>query len=552
MIGLCALLATAVLVGPAAAARTETPQSSALTYVEARAAAMRGDHGRSAELLARLADRSAGDSTIGRKALSEAIGAGDMPLALRLARKLKPSQWTTDARLLLIADELRQWHSDRALQYVTGANDDANLQFLEPLIKAWAAVERRDLAAALTTIDQIPVNSLLGPYRFENRVFILLKFRRTVEAEPFARRAIAAAGGRENRLRLALADGFLAAGDRTRALAMVEGMGTEGGAARQRIVAGKRTGLATDEPAKAYAELLLGLAVDLNRLNNRALPVSMVQVARFADPRNSAGAVLLGLLLENQDRVDQALAILRSVPASDPMAPQAHDAAARMLVDQKRFDEALVLARSTTTTRDADVGDFARLGDVLQASKHYNEAADAYGRAIGLSRAQQGVQTDLWPLFLLRATALEAAGRWPETKQALQAALVMAPDQPLILNFLGYAKLERGEDLDAAEAMIRKASALAPEDASITDSLGWALYKRGRYADAIETLERAAAKDPRQPEINEHLGDALYAIGRRYEARFAWNAALISAEDDVAARIRIKIAAGLTPATAAP
>ena len=131
-------------------------------------------------------------------------------------------------------------------------------------------------------------------------------------------------------------------------------------------------------------------------------------------------------------------------------------------------------------------------------------------------------------------------------------ALALAPDQPLILNFLGYAKLERGEDLDAAEAMIRKASALAPEDASITDSLGWALFKRGRYADAIETLERASAKDPRQPEINEHLGDALYSIGRRYEARFAWNAALISAGDDVAARIRLKIAAGLTAATAAP
>jgi tetratricopeptide (TPR) repeat protein len=523
-----------------------------LTYVEARAAAMRGEHGRSAELYAQLAESSAGDSTISRKALGEAIGAGDMALALRLARKLKPGEWTTDARLLLIADELRRGRSDRALQFVTGANDEANLQFLEPLIKAWAAVERRDLASALTTIDQIPVNSLLGPFRFENRAFILLKFRRAAEAEPFARRAAAAAGGRENRLRLALADGFLAAGDRARALAMVEGMGTETGAARQRIAAGRRTGLAIDDPAKAYSELLLGLAFDLNRLNNRALPVSMVQVARFADPRNSAGAVLLGLLLENQGRVDQALGVLNSVPGTDPLAPQARDAAVRILVNEKRFDEALALARSTTTARDATVSDFARLGDVLQSSKRYNEAADAYGRAIGLTRAQQGLQSDLWPLFLLRATALEDAGRWPETKQALQAALALAPDQPLILNFLGYAKLERGEDLDAAEAMIRKASALAPEDASITDSLGWALYKRGRYADAIETLERAAAKDPQQPEIHEHLGDALYSIGRRYEARFAWNAALISAEDDVAARIRLKIAAGLTPATAAP
>jgi tetratricopeptide (TPR) repeat protein len=535
----------------AAAARTATPQSSALAYVEARAAAMRGDHGRSAQLLAGLAERSAGDSTISRKALGEAIGAGDMALALRLARKLKPSEWTTDARLLLIADELRRGRPDRAMQFVTGVNDDANLQFLEPLIKAWAAVERRDLNSALTIVDQIPVNSLLGPFRFENKAFILLRFRRAADAEPFARRAISAAGGRENRLRLALADGFLAAGDRTRAQAMVKGMGTDGGTARQRLLAGKRIGLAIDNPARAYSELLLGLAVDLNRLNNRALPVSMVQVARYADPRNSAGAVLLALLLENQGRVEPALAVLNSVPDADPLAPQARDAAARILVDQKRFDEALALARSTTMAPGATVSDFARLGDVLQSSKRSNEAADAYGRAIALTRAQ-GQPSDLWPLLLLQATALEQAGRWPETKQALQAALALAPDQPLILNFLGYAKLERGEDLDAAEAMIRKASALAPDDASITDSLGWAMFKRGRYADAIETLERAAAKDPQQPEIHEHLGDALYSIGRRYEARFAWNAALISAEDDVAARIRLKIAAGLSPATAAP
>jgi tetratricopeptide (TPR) repeat protein len=295
----------------------------------------------------------------------------------------------------------------------------------------------------------------------------------------------------------------------------------------------------------------LGLAVDLNRLNDRALPISMVQVARFADPRNSAGKVLLALLLEDQERSTEALGILNSVPASDPLAGQARDTAARILVDQKKFDEALALAQSSTSARDADVSDFARLGDVLQGSKRYHEAADAYGRALGLAKAQ-GLQSELWPLYLLRATALESAGRWPEAKQALQAALALAPEQPLLLNFLGYAKLERGEDLDSAEAMIRKASALAPDDASITDSLGWALYKRGRFADAIDTLQRAAAKDPQQPEIHEHLGDALYASGRRYEARFAWNAALISAEDDIAERVRLKLAAGLTPATAAP
>jgi len=128
----------------------------------------------------------------------------------------------------------------------------------------------------------------------------------------------------------------------------------------------------------------------------------------------------------------------------------------------------------------------------------------------------------------------------------------LEPDNALLLNFLGYGKLERGEDIDMAEAMIRKASALKPNDASITDSLGWALYKRGRLPEAIETLTRAAAGDPSQAEIHEHLGDALYKAGRRIEARFSWRAALVTAENKMKARIESKIETGLTPATSAP
>ena len=82
--------------------------------------------------------------------------------------------------------------------------------------------------------------------------------------------------------------------------------------------------------------------------------------------------------------------------------------------------------------------------------------------------------------------------------------------------------------------MIRKASELSPDNASITDSLGWAQFKRGKIDDAIATLQQAAAKDPDQAEIQEHLGDALFKSGRRYEARFAWSAALITGEDETA------------------
>jgi Flp pilus assembly protein TadD len=183
--------------------------------------------------------------------------------------------------------------------------------------------------------------------------------------------------------------------------------------------------------------------------------------------------------------------------------------------------------------------------------KRNSEAADAYGRAIALAGAQ-GQKDNLWTLQLLRASALEDANRWPEAKQALQGGLALAPDQPLLLNFLGYAKLEHGEDVDGAEGMIRKASELAPDNASIADSLGWAQFKRGKVNEAIATLQQAAEKDPDQAEIQEHLGDALYKSGRRYEARFAWGAALITGEDDIQSRVKAKLASGLTPANSAP
>jgi Flp pilus assembly protein TadD len=120
----------------------------------------------------------------------------------------------------------------------------------------------------------------------------------------------------------------------------------------------------------------------------------------------------------------------------------------------------------------------------------------------------------------------------------------------LVLNYLGYAQLDRGEEVVESERLIREALRRAPDSAAITDSLGWALYKTGRVEEAIPVLERAVKGEPADPEINEHLGDAYYAAGRRIEARFAWSAALIHAEGEAAARLRSKIERGPTPQTA--
>jgi tetratricopeptide (TPR) repeat protein len=553
----CSLIGAALAVTalgatePALASRVDQPLNAARTYVAARAAALSGDHARSARLLALLVDSSAADPAIARKAVSEAISAGNMQLALRLTQKLPANQIPTQARLLLAAQELRARRPDRAVQLLAGPHDNGDIDFLNPFITGWAAADRGDQARALAALASIPQSSALAGAKDEHLALVLLKLGKAAQAEPFAQRAIENAGGREQRLRLAFADGFLAADDRGRAMAMLEGVGADAAQARQRIEAGRRSGLGIDSAAGAFSELLLRLAVELNQISDEGgLPVGVAQVARYAAPDNDSAALLLGILLESRGRVDDALVVLRSVEPGRSLAGEARDIEVRALVGAEKGDEALAVARSAASVPGAGATDFARLGDVLSSLDRHDEAALAYRR--GLQLTAPGRPQERWPLYLLLASSLEQSDRWPEAKAALSSARALAPDQPLILNFLGYAMLERGEDLDMAEAMIRKASQLAPDDASITDSLGWALYKRGRLDEAIDILQRAARGDPVQAEIQEHLGDALYRAGRKYEARFAWQAALTTAEDDIIQRIGVKLERGLTAETAAP
>ncbi|MFP5330426.1 MAG: tetratricopeptide repeat protein [Alphaproteobacteria bacterium] len=526
----------------------EVPTDSARTYVAARAAAISGDHAGAAELYARLAQGST-DSDLRQKAITEAISAGDMPLALRLIGQNQDVK-AIDARLLLVAEALKNRQDGRAIQLLAKSGNAADLSFWEPLVRSWNHAERGDVPGALAILARVPRNSAFSPFVDEQSAMILLKARKTAEAEPFARRAIGNAGAREYRVRLALAAGFAEAGDKTRANAMLEGISGDTGTIRRALESGRLAGLRIDSVSEAFAEQLVALALEMRRSPVATAPVNIVQIARYAAPDNSSAAVLLGNFLAGADRVDDALKVYRSVPSGDPLKTEALDAEARTLVDAKRFNEALALSLKAAQASSATSDDFARLADVYSEMKRHSEAAAAYQRAAEL--ASQAAGGRVWPLLLLQASALESAGRWPEAKAVLSRAMAIAPDEPLILNFLGYAKLEHGEDLDAAEALIRKASQLAPDDASITDSLGWALYKRGRLDEAIEVLQRAAAGDPAQAEIHEHLGDALYTAGRHFEARFAWQAALATAEEEDTQRLRQKLEVGLTEATAAP
>jgi Flp pilus assembly protein TadD len=223
-----------------------------------------------------------------------------------------------------------------------------------------------------------------------------------------------------------------------------------------------------------------------------------------------------------------------------------------VLVEANRTDEALAEARRAAEAAPAEIDNWTRLGDILNQTQQHGQAAAAYAKALELAKAGAEAQHPLWALWLLRGSALTQAGDWPGGKAALEEARKLAPDQPVVLNFLGYSQLERRENLAEAEKLIGEANRLQPDDAAITDSLGWAHYVRGDLATAIQLLEQASKGQPADAAIAEHLGDAYYSAGRRFEARYAWQAALPYAQGAAEKRLRSKIDSGLRPDLAAP
>jgi tetratricopeptide (TPR) repeat protein len=486
------------------------------------------------------------------RALSQAIAAGDGALALKAAAVLDRSgKLAPDGRLLLIGHAFRTKKWADASAQIARIEEDEVFAFLAPILRAWMA-QGSGKGDPLALLAGASGNALAKSYADEHRPLLLLARGRRSEGLAALAPFIEPSTVRAQRLRVAAAALLARKGDRRAALALLDAEGDAVAAAKRRLLAKQRLGGEIATPAAGMAELLARMAIDLNAEQVPQLALSFARLATFLDPSNGANWIIVSELLAGRDEHDASLAALARVGEADSFASNAAERRITTLVAAGRRDEALAQARAAAEAHPARVESWTRLGDVHSEAGRHSDAASAYGKALDLARSGAEAPQPLWALHLLHGSALTQAGRWPEGKAALEQAHRLDPKQPVVLNFLGYSQLERRENLDEAERLIREASRLQPDNAAITDSLGWALYVRGNVAEAIELLERAARGQPSDAAIAEHLGDAYYGAGRRFEARHAWQAALPYAEGAAADRLKAKIATGLTPELAAP
>jgi tetratricopeptide (TPR) repeat protein len=309
-------------------------------------------------------------------------------------------------------------------------------------------------------------------------------------------------------------------------------------AAAARSTNGGALASTTLTPARGAAIGLYGLAALFAEENDPATALEALTLSLMLDPQFDASRLLFAQTQADQQQPDIANRALARVPPSSPYAASARVQQAWILFDAGREEEALALVQSVVAG--GDLRARRTLADMYRNQRRFSEAEAIYSDMIA-------DQPSEWRLYFARGAARDQLDRWPEAEADFRRALELSPEQPDVMNYLAYTWVDRGEHIDQALPMLRRAVELRPASGAIVDSLGWAHYRLGDYNQALLYLERAVELRPADAILNDHLGDVYWRLGRRIEARFQWRRALTLEPEDPAA-LQAKIENGLEEA----
>ena len=287
------------------------------------------------------------------------------------------------------------------------------------------------------------------------------------------------------------------------------------------------------------------MAAALNRSGGEIFVKLYLQLARALEPNSDAVLLQLASVAEQQNNAEEAIDLYAQIPADSPIKRVAELQRGLNLADLDRHDEAIAQLTRLLDQDPDDMRAYLALGGVYASKEDFRSAADVYDKAVARLTI---LSTADWNIFYQRGIAYERLKEWPKAEPNFRKALELYPNQPQVMNYLGYSWVDMGMNLDEAMDLIRKAVDLRPSDGYIVDSLGWAYFQLGKFDDAVRELERAVSLKPDDPVLNDHLGDAYWRGGRRLEATFQWaHARDMKPDKDVLASVQKKLAEGLPP-----
>ena len=522
------------------------PKGAFGDYMAGRLAEQQGDLDIAADRLRGALAQDAAVPEVANQAFIAAVLAG-RPDAARLATGVADN---AVAQLVLANRDAKNENWEQAEARFAALPRQGLTQVLRPLLIAWAQQGARRTTAALAGLQPV-----LEEQRFRGVMALHAALIADLggfngDAARLYEVAQAAYGGLNLRLGQILASWQARQGNEEEARRTVRDMvGVNGDLALardalERDVENRQVRNATDGLAEAY----LAMAATLRQQNANDSAQALLRLALDVREDFTAARLLLADIQEGSKQSDAAAQTLAGVPPSDPLAVVVTLRRANLLDGAGQEVEATRMLEALAQEYPDRPEPLIQIGDSLRRRNRFHEAAEAYDRAVARVATPSRAN---WPLFYERGIAYERDGQWAKAEADFEYALRLAPDQPNVLNYLGYAWVEQGHEVDRARRMIERAVEQRPNDGAFIDSLGWAQLRQGDTTGALKNLERAVELQPEDPVINAHLGDALHAVGRRREAEFQWRRALnLNPEPADQARIEGKLReAEAAPAT---
>ena len=501
----------------------------------------------------RDANAAQNDPVVEQRAFLAYLANGDIDRAVVVANRLLADRPDfLMGKLVVAISELKDRRYGAVEKLLDGMPTDDFVGISAGIIRAWSFIGDGRKDDAVTTLARASKPGLEGFINFHQglmdavagdgaaAVTLAGKAYESNSTAPRMVEAYARALGNADRF-----DDALAIIDRFNA----QGLGDpQVDAVQKALLAHQHPGLFATSAQAGASELLHGIAIELVRNGDIDDAMALLQLGLYLDPRDDGIPLLIGQLLDNAGQHAAANGFYASIPDSSPMNLTAQIRIAQNYDDMNNRPEALqrlaALAAKNPDNRTA----LTALGEMLRTDKQYDAAAKAYSQALALDK------TDLerdWVLYYQRGIAYERANEWTKAEPDFLKALALEPDQPQVLNYLGYTWVDRGVNLDKGFDMIQRAVKATPNDGFIVDSLGWAYFKLNKFDNAVTTLEQAVQLKPNDPQINDHLGDAYWKAGRKLEAHFQWNiAASLDTDGTLKTSLAAKQANGLDkPAT---
>ncbi|MCP4327668.1 MAG: tetratricopeptide repeat protein [Alphaproteobacteria bacterium] len=560
--GLAAMAVAATVIGgtpmaaetPAATDAGGSGETLTGSYLAAHHAEFLGDSAAAAEYLGRVLEADADNPDLRRRVFVHLVSSGRIEDALEVAEGIEGSGQTAAlATITRAVSEALAGEYGEAERLLDSPMAGSFGQVIAPMLQAWVKQGAGDSEAAIGVLEELQKDEGFKLYGSFHAALVHDVAGNAEKAESSF--AASMVEGETPSLRLIEAYvSFLArAGRIDDAEAILDQVAAENreampvAAARENLARGQRARPFVGSATDGLAEALFEVAAELRRENAPNVGLILARLAVYLRPDFDFGHVLIAEILDDQGRVESAIESYDRVHETSQLGWQVRVRRAELLSEIGRTDEAIAILESMAAERGDRPEPLMRMGHIMRGEERFDDAVIAYDRAAGRIAT---LEPHHWSLLYARGIALERSKDWVRAEEDFLRALEFNPDQPYVLNYLGYSWIDQGVNLERAREMIERAVELRPRDGYIVDSLGWALYRMDDFAAAVDQLEKAAELRPEDPVINDHLGDAYWQVGRHREARFQWTRALsLNPEEDQVEVIRDKIENGLAAET---